>query len=332
MWDRELAATPNANEFEDAIERRTPYIQKVFGAYEVEAGIVRPRGEPVRWYFPITAPGALSEIAAIDPGNERQTLRFIHRWGLLGWYGIKQARGGAAAYSGGDPLPWIWAHANGIRASLALCRWLRRGDEKGLERYIEELTVTDDQAEAAALLGGLLRTASPYIELSSAEKGKIVELGSYAFRASGSGENYGLIVGRQDGMGRLGMGSNVGEPPSSVARRLIAGIVNPHLRGVFPTLEYIFPEFENRYGGVTGLELRYTFDSLVSMLYRQIAEIVLGGRIIECRECGIPFVQTHGRRRFCPPAPWEKGEGRCAARFHTRAKRLAKKKKEADNG
>jgi hypothetical protein len=316
-----LSAGPDASEFEEALDRRAPYDQRVFAAYEVDSGFVRPRGAPVRWYFPMTAAAAVGELARVGPGNERDALRFVRRWGLLGWYGIKHGEGGGAD-SGGDPLPWIWAHANGVRVALELCRLLRRDDEARMECYFDSLTVTDGQAGAAVRLGGILHQASPHVELSPAAKAEIVSLGALAFGAPAGGEDYGFVFGNRDGVVVLRTDGNPEEPFSSVARRLVANIVNPHLGGVFPALAHVYPEFEHRSEGVLGLKLHYRFDSLVSVCYRLIAEIALNGRVVECRECGSPFVQKDRRQQFCPP-PWGR-ESRCANRYHKRIQRAKK--------
>jgi len=316
-----LPTRPDASEFKEASDRQAPYDQRVFAAYEVDSGFVRPRGESVRWYFPMTAAAAVGELARVRPGNERDTLRFIRRWGLLGWHGIKHGEGGGAD-SGCDPLPWIWAHVNGVRVALDLCRLLRRDDDDAIAGYIDALTLTDGQAEAAMRLGGILRQASPHIDLSPAAEAEIVRLGAQAFSASAGGEDYGVIIGERDGVVVLRRNVNPGEPFSSVARRLVANIVNPHLGGVFPALAYVYPELDHRSEGVLGLELHYRFDSLVSVCYRLIAEIALNGRVVECRECGAPFVQKDRRQQFCPP-PWGR-ESRCANRYHKRIQRAKK--------
>ena len=321
-----LPAEPDASEFGEALDRQAPYAQRVFAAYEVDSGFVRPRGESVRWYFPMTAAAAVGELARVGPRNERDTLRFVRRWGLLGWHGIKHGEGGGAD-GGGDPLPWLWAHANGVRVALDLCRLLRRDNDDAIAGYIDALTLTDGQAEAAVRLGGVLRQASPHMELSPAAEAEVIRLGAQAFGASAGEAHYGLIVGRRDGVAVVRViddagNVNPGEPSPSVARRLVANIVNPHLGGVFPALANVYPEFDHRSEGVLGLKLHYRFDSLVSVCYRLIAEIALNGRVVECRECGSPFVQKDRRQQFCPP-PWGR-ESRCANRYHKRIQRAKK--------
>jgi hypothetical protein len=325
MRKKELPKRPAPSEFKEATERLAPYDQRVFAAYVVDSGFVRPQGAPVRWYFPIAARGAISEFAAVTPGSERDALRFIRRWGLLGWYGIKHGDGGGAD-SGGDPIVWVWTHAHGVRVALDLCRLLRHGDEMAIEDYIDSLRVTERQAEAAIQLGGLLKQADPYIELDSGVKADIISLGRLAFGASAGGEDYGLILGRREGLAVLRPSANPGEPFASIARRLVANIINPHLRGVFPALAY---EFNDHHNGVLTLQRQYRFDSLVSMIYHHIADVAVGGRVVICQECGLPFVQTDRRQQFCPKPPGAR-ESHCAARFHQREyrKRNPKPKRE----
>jgi hypothetical protein len=317
--EKELPNRPGASDFEEATERLAPYDQRVFAGYSVEDGILRPQGDRTRWYFPVTARGAVSEFAAVTPGSRRDAMTFVCRWGLLGWYGIKHGEGGGAD-AGGDPLPWVWAHAHGVRIALDLCSLLRREDEDALEQYLDGLTVTDTQAEAALRLGGVLRGVILSMEMPPRVKAEIVKLGSVAFGASRGGQDHGFIHGARDGVSVWRAPANPGEAPSSVARKLIGNIVNPHLRGVFAALAY---EHAGPGQGVLGLTRHYRFDSLLSVIYYHIADIAVGGRIAVCRECGLPFVQTDRRQNFCP-APPDARESRCAARFHQREYRKRK--------
>ena len=102
--------------------------------------------------------------------------------------------------------------------------------------------------------------------------------------------------------------------PWRVGWMILSGIINPNLRGVHAEIVEWIDTYEDA-GRVV-----QAFDGLISVIYRHLFEIVVGGNVEDCRECGTPFKQTDGRQRFCPPPTWT-SESPCAMRFHKREQR-----------
>ena len=94
----------------------------------------------------------------------------------------------------------------------------------------------------------------------------------------------------------------------------MGAVMNPNVRGVYPQMNY------RAECTADGSPVVQGWDSLLSVIYRHLFDVVVGGNVQECRECGTPFVQTDGRQRFCPPPPSSR-ESQCAMRFHKREQR-----------
>ena len=232
-------------EFYTVEERQRAEQQRATGAYfvwaeyEIAEGHVRavlpPRTR--RLYFPMGSPNVLSEFARVNPGDERKCLKFVKRWGLLGYDALD------ANYREpeGDPLEWIWAHVNGVRAAL-------------------DLRAATSEDRLAAYLEGLV----------------------------------GLKVGQGTNIVEWPQGFEQATAPLTV----LGMIVNPNLRGFYPQVSDGAPTLaaaaEGRYHLVFG------WDALINVVYRHLADIVVGRTVRMCRYCELPFVPTHGRQAFHP--------------------------------
>lgn len=104
----------------------------VLGSYEVIDDAIQLVGpyKETRSYLPMGTPGIVSEFARVRPGNAKSALRFVNRWGLLG-------HGALARDGSGDPLDWIFAHANGVRVALTIRKHI--GDDDRLHDYLSDL-------------------------------------------------------------------------------------------------------------------------------------------------------------------------------------------------
>ena len=287
-------------DWHEAEARRSTRIAVVWRDYQIEAGIIKRKGERYtgREYFPIAKPGLVSGIAKLQPGDERAVLTFVRRWGLLGYATPR-------SFPRSDPLIWIWAHASGIRAVLKLRRLLQQGDDEQLSEYLDSCRVTDRMLDAQERLTSLLRPG---------QASKALEHVDQLFRIQSSDEWLApcpmLIYGIGDQIACTGWPErgNIRQ----AARRIMADIINPNMVGVYRELWLTEDS--------SGLEIRRVWDSPLSVAYWHLGELVAGGRVEECEHCHNLFVQRRRDQRFCPPPPFT-SESSCASAFRQRKRR-----------
>ena len=106
------------------------------------------QGEIKYKYAPMTHQELPTEIAQLTWGDTKAVLRFARQYGLLGYDCVVQAtleRKPSAEHPilrerltehGGEPLRWIWGHANTINVCLTLTNLLQEGDENALLNYL----------------------------------------------------------------------------------------------------------------------------------------------------------------------------------------------------
>ncbi len=143
------------DEEELAASRRAGFshLWTVASDYQVIDGFLYERYPEARYIAPAGSPQLFSEVAKLHEGDSEAVLAFARRWGKLGWAEVARASVGSFdAYVEevrkyqtrmphetsliGEPLPWIWAHARGIRVCLDVLRYLRLRDLDGLDRYL----------------------------------------------------------------------------------------------------------------------------------------------------------------------------------------------------
>src|SRR5215510_5062226 len=128
-----------------------------FVMYEVQEDyVIRndrlwPQGEIKYKYAPMIHPELPTEIAKLTRGDNNAVLRFARRYGLLGYRCVVEAmleRQPSAEHpiwrerlpeNEGEPLRWIWGHANTITVCLTLNNLLQEGDETALQNYLYTL-------------------------------------------------------------------------------------------------------------------------------------------------------------------------------------------------
>ena len=95
---------------------------------------------------------------------------------------------------------------------------------------------------------------------------------------------------------------------------VIGSILNPHLEGFHPQLQGFWGYYH----------LIFHWKSLINVVYRHLADIVIGASIKVCDGCGLPFTPTHGRQRFHPgswnPQSKKRERSLCEQRY-TKARR-----------
>ncbi len=283
--------------------------QRVYAEYEVYdympgRKVLAPsrEGREIHDYNPFILPGVVSAVARLQPGNERQAIAFAKRWGLLGFADILRHLGITTFLPDGDPLDWIWAHAEGIRTVLELRRLVVSGNSNAIMEFVDGLRISREPIQAWLTarfpwLTGKLNLPSSLYDLRLLNEGTGLVL---------------LLQGQRQYIAPTPLTLGTDEDPRLLAQRILLTIVNPNLRGVSRQLRELPPP--------TTREISYSFDSLVSVVYWHLADLVGGGKIQECLDCGTPFVQTDKRQRYCPPSPGSR-ESLCAMKFRQRKRR-----------
>jgi hypothetical protein len=318
---QELPSEPTEAEWEEAERRRSRQVVEVHGGYEIKDGLLGPTAEGFRnfkrQYFPIATPAVLSEFSRLTIGDEVGLVGFASRWGVLGYGALPGLRSRDLQWTRDEPVAWIWAHLAGIQLALRLHQLWRREDTNSISQLLAEKGRPPMEwlggADPHALIGkGKFAEAQAVIVRSVAPPTHDDEPDSGAYVVSAQGLNVSLHrYYWYDG-----------ESPRRTTWAILRGIVNPNLRGVHAEISRWAGEIPQ------GELVTQAFEGLVSVIYRHLFEIIVGGNVEDCRECGTPFKQTDGRQRFCPPPSWAR-ESQCAMRYHKREQRRQEKEKRA---
>jgi hypothetical protein len=291
---------PTETEVREAAARGSASVHPVFDSYDVRKALVVPMSAArIRSYLPLSTRALVTEFTRLVP-TEDSALSFVRRWGLVGW------RPGDLLE--GDPLVWLWGHSYGSWLGLQLVHRLtnRRPRRTGLAEFIEGLSLSDRDLDTAGfVLESFLRRPR------HRSKSEIQNASRLLARAPRGRKlkprQITLCFGAGEGLTLRGFPYDASKPEIT-ARRIIQSVVNVNLRGnSFDVLEHDGKAFALRTG----------WTSLIGPIYRQLAEAAFGGQLVFCDECRELFSRTHGRSRFCPPAPGLR-ESQCASRSRNR--------------
>jgi hypothetical protein len=251
----------------------------VFARYRVKDGYVSSMGpfaQPIREYFPISTPGLPFALAKLAEGDEQKVIDFVGKYGLMG-YSPERTLDAPLPVFRGDPLPWLWAHARGIRTVLAIYDYWKNESEVGLNAYMQSLT-GDFFRKPDGRFVLTVGSPSAVAELSvTREPGEPLSHYTFCVRA-GDEERETVLAGEQ-------------LVPSLIAQNLITTIVNENLRGASRVL-WPFGD------PVTSL---FNIEAPITAAYWHLADVVTNGQIRKCERCGAFFKVTDARQRFCPP-------------------------------
>lgn len=140
------------------------------------------------------------------------------------------------------------------------------------------------------------------------------ELGKHALLKSGS-PIVSFAVGPKVTRKRFILGAAHPKPEIfALTRDIVRSMINWNLAGIGPVLA----EAE------TGLQIMFSFRSLLDVIYYQLATAVSGGRMQRCaaKDCGGLFIQHDPRQRFCPLWLGVQGESPCSLRERQRTYRV----------
>ncbi len=237
----------------------------VFGGYEVTGGVLRrSRDDVVAAYAPIRRRELPGELAKLTRGDEAAVICFAERYGQLGYdqlVGSDEARGG-------DPVDWVWTHAETIRICLHLTELLQEDLVEEVEPYLRSVAPPKEERQRVQLLPSSL----------------VIK-----FAAKGRVDTLEIAYEEKNG--------------ASLARLVYRDLINPNIDGIHRGLQ----------GHGKDERSFFHFSALIEAAYWQLADIVEGGRVVRCEECGALFPQTRKGQRYCPPQ-FRQTESPCAQR------------------
>jgi hypothetical protein len=163
---------PSAEDIAHSRKQGFAQLWPVGDDYEILEGRLYEINTAGRYIAPAGSPQLVSELARLHEGDEAVVRSFATRWGLLGWWELLQEDQGRMTSDAfvelgrahqrsetdsriGEPLPWIWAHAHGIRLCLEILKYLKRGDDAGLDRWIADRRVAPLPDHPTTRLPGL---------------------------------------------------------------------------------------------------------------------------------------------------------------------------------
>lgn len=297
-----------------ALRRRSLFQHWVAPNYELVDGLVHwvdDADYEGGGYLPMATPAIVGDFVRLRIGDTDGLLAFVRRWGHLGYVDLLlRDNPPKAVRAYGDPVAWVWAHVAGLQTALMLWKCWREKDAKGLARYLNKKRVTKKKWFSLNRLDALLR-GGRFVDAQCRIEEHVSEL-AHNERKDG----YVVFVAGNDARVRTFsvLQDADGEITWEEAWGLIRHIINPNLRGVHAQISSYFDKIPGDPIVALG------FDSLMSVIYRHVFEIMASGEVEECQECATPFIRSDGRQRFCLPTPPAR-ESLCAMRFHKREQR-----------
>ncbi len=282
--------------------------------HDWSSGFKMTPGSP-EYYYPAAHPEIVPAVASLTKGNETAVLEFAHLWGLLGRDVLVRHHPGLLGHhdtservareeeeKGGDPLSWIWAHAETVRRILQLIRLLAKCKDaelydkgtrqaeapvKKLETYLESIAIPfSGTRPLSSDTDPFIRThfelalgIAPVVDMSS--YGMHSEITVNAWRDPEKA--------KRDPM-----------TPQRMAQEIVGQVISSNLVGIEPSMRWHFTS--------GGLERTFILPAPISAVYWYLSDAAVGGKgYIQCqwRKCGKWIQQEHGHQRYCPP---EKGK------------------------
>jgi hypothetical protein len=301
-------------QWDAAQRRRSLYAHWVEADYEIVDGVLRvveDSGEEGGGYLPMTTPAIVGDFVRLRIGDEAGLCAFARRWGLLGYERLTRLKSpsGFPVPLRRDPVAWVWGHLGGLQTALRIWKFWREQDIDGYRRYLDRRRFPRAARRAGPInrlhrVGRFAEAQRVVQEYFADVSGREASVGELLIVAGDNAQIEGLVLRGDDEEVRSWEGAWV----------FIRHIINPNLSGVHAEISPFFDSRPEEPFVATG------WDSLMSVIYRHLFEIMASGQVEECRECGTPFVRTDGRQRFCPPTPPAR-ESQCAMRFHKREQR-----------
>ena len=129
--------------------------------YEIENGELCQAGDRTKIYAPMVQKELPSEISKLWNMNEENLLAFAQQYGWLGYRYFKNRQKKTAM---GDPLIWVWRHAQTLRLCLELLHALQKNTEKAMLQVFNSCTqIQNGEVSAVVADGPFIRKSSWFL-------------------------------------------------------------------------------------------------------------------------------------------------------------------------
>jgi hypothetical protein len=241
----------------------------VFGGYEITGGVLRrSSNDVVAMYPPIRRREIPGELAKLTRGDEAAVIHFAQRYGMLGYDNLV----GSDEVLGGDPVDWLWTHAETIRICLDLTEMLQEDRVEEVEPYLRSVAPPKEERQRLQLF-----PSSLFIKFAAKGRRDTLEI---AYEEKNS---------------------------TSLARLVCRNLTNPNIDRIHRELQ----------GHGKTMRSFFHFSALIEVAYWQLADIVEGGRVVRCAECGALFPQKRRSQQYCP-AQFRQQQSPCGGRARAR--------------
>ncbi len=247
-----------------------------------------------RWsvYHPFSFPNLPNRLAHVESTTE--AVKFVESYGVLGYQALIKEQSSDDLFTTGDPLGWFLHQAKTVRFVLQLINALQENK-------------TDEQ------LSNLINNERMKVPLKVLFKDTQEETkGPAHCFAEGSDIVFRAALDRE---GKYNL----------FAVQLVSHLININSRNVVrtigiktkrstPTEQYVFTQ-------------QFAFRSLIEAIWYMVggAAVNLNRKGVQiCRECGLPFIVTDKRQKFCPGDAFSSGS-LCGGRNRVRKYRKSDK-------
>lgn len=221
-----------------------------------------------------------SQVAKLKNRKEKDLLKFVNTYGLLGFKHLNPRHNRK-----GEPLEWIWAHAETIYLVLELLKSLQDND-----------------------LQSAIRALKPY----ETESNKYQNVKRILINIGNKGETSEFV---------LDYGALNENSVFILADKFISYAINENIKGI-NTHIYRNQDIDNENKSFYSLKYRYT--AMIEVVYWHLMLAATGGELKRCKHCKSPFISIHGSTEYCPKKPFER-ESLCALNYRQKERRKKQK-------
>lgn len=271
----------------------------VHAGYRISGDVVSADGSIVRAYGPAAHPELPAAVAKLPRGDVAAVQRLVTTFGLLGYGGL------IGDQRCGDPLLWVWSHAETLHLCLDLIYASQQLDVSQVRQRLLGLRLpVAHEPMREAETDRLPYCPGAYVAI---REGVVPQVwGSDATRAA-------LLLALDADLSEARQTLRRLERDDALvmqlARQIVTSVVNGNIAGIARRVP----------SGTAGAPgWLFGFSALIELAYWHLADVLDTRQVQRCAGCGAYFLQTHGRQRFCPDFRAKTRTSPCANRQRMR--------------
>ncbi len=259
-------------------------------------------GEPVSYFYHASVTQLPSIFGKLNPEKENEILKFVSRYGVLGSKKLPRT----------TKIAMEKAHEEASQHFKHNFLWER---SKYLDEFAPEtLEWIQQHIKTVRLVLELLTSIQEEDESSIVKliKGHEIEVKESP-------------INRQNPLATLGEVSMNGYPwlelePMRFGIELVETVLNKNMKPIRRKVTFKDKHFQSY----------FVNDTLIEIIYWQIANIAEGGELKRCLHCNTPFLSLRSDQKFCSYDPVFEKESRCALAHRQKQYRERKKNEKND--